>query len=147
MVGTEGIEIREMTAGDYDRVVELWNETPGLGLSGADTRESITRYLARNPGMSLVARLGGELVGTVLCGHDGRRGYIHHLAVKAGFRRRGLGRELVRRCLLKLREQKIEKCHLFSMVDNAAGLQFWTAAGWTRRQDICVVSRDLDEII
>ena len=91
--------IREMTSEDYDAVYALWQATEGLGLSDADSREAIARYLERNPGLSFIAVENEELLGTVLCGHDGRRGYLHHLAVARSHRGQGLGRRLAQRAL------------------------------------------------
>ena len=93
------IEIRPFSMADYDAVFALWRQCEGIGLSQADSRDSIRHYLKRNPGMSFVASSGDVVVGAVLCGHDGRRGYIHHLAVHSDYRRRSLGRRLVEHCL------------------------------------------------
>ena len=88
-------EIREMLPGDYDQVAALWKAVDGLGWDEvADSRAGVEKYLARNPGTCFVAEAGGRVVGTVLCGHDGRRGYIYHLAVSPSARRRGVGRAL-----------------------------------------------------
>lgn len=136
----EGPAISEMELQDYEPVMKLWAKTPGIGLSGADQKEKIAAYLERNPGFSLVARQGGVIIGAVLCGHDGRRGFIHHLAVDERHRRRSLGREMVRRCMQKLRDAGLEKCHVFLLVDNSEGRKFWTGIGWTARDEIQVLS-------
>ncbi len=133
--------IRPMTADDYDAVLALWQSSEGVGLSSADSRESIAGYLARNPGHSFVVEVDGMLVGAVLCGHDGRRGYIHHLAVHPDYRRRGIGRELAARCLAALREAGIQKCHLFVFGENRNGRQFWQNTGWTERVELILMSR------
>ena len=132
----------DMTLDHYEEVISLWGDSPGIGLSAADSWENIELYLRRNPGFSLVAKRGEDLAGAVLCGHDGRRGYLHHLAVRESCRRMGLGRELVRRCLEKLREAGIEKCHLFLVADNSDGLAFWQVNGWQVRNDLTMLSRD-----
>src|SRR5690349_17182225 len=107
------VRIREMTTGDFDELIAFWSGIEGVGLNESDTPEGIARYLARNPGMSLVARdAGGRVVAAVLCGHDGRRGAINHLAVAPPFRGRGLGRELVDRCIEKLAEADVAKCNV-----------------------------------
>ena len=122
-VGTEaGTEIREMTAADHTAVRALWRRAEGVGLSDADTPSGVARFLTRNPGHSLVALDGEPLVAAVLCGHDGRRGYVHHLAVDPACRRRGIARELLTRCLAQLRESGIRKCHIFVMAENAVAL-------------------------
>jgi len=87
-MGTD-MDIREMTIGDYDEVLALWKGTEGVGLTPADSRQNVARFLARNPGLSLVARAGGKIVGAVLGGHDGRKGYLYHLAVAPAIAARG----------------------------------------------------------
>ena len=124
----------------YDEVYALWQRCEGVGLSGADRRDNIAAYLTRNPGMSLTAWIGNNLVGAILCGHDGRRGYIHHLAVDEVYRRQGIGQQLVDRSLGILQEAGIQKCHLFIFHKNQAGIYFWQSGGWTLREDIRVMS-------
>ena len=92
---------------------------------------------------SFVARDDGRLIAAVLCGHDGRRGYVTHLAVDPEARGRGVGRELVERCLAALRRDRIEKCHLFVFADNADARSFWRGVGWTERGELAVFSRFL----
>jgi ribosomal protein S18 acetylase RimI-like enzyme len=131
-----GIVIREMSIQDYDEVLALWRASEGVGLSDADSEEGVARFLDRNPGLSFVAWDGEHLVGVVLCGHDGRRGYIHHLAVSKPHRRQGLGRALVERCLSALRRAGIGKCHIFVFADNQDTIAFWKKIGWTQRVEL-----------
>jgi putative acetyltransferase len=128
----------------YDAVLALWKQCEGVGLSDADSRENVKSYLDRNPGMSFVAQSHGRFIGAVLAGHDGRRGYIHHLAVHPNCRRRGIGRQLVSKCLDALRDAGIHKCHLFIFNSNVDGIAFWKSVGWTLRADISVMSRDIE---
>lgn len=130
------ITLRPFEAADYDAALRLWQSTPGVGLSDADARAPIERYLRRNPGSSFVAIDSGALVGTILGGHDGRRGLIHHLATAPAARRRGVARALVRATLAALREQGIDKCHLMVLRGNADGLAFWRAIDATERVDL-----------
>ena len=125
-----------MTIDDYDEVSALWREAPGLGLSGADSREAIARYLQRNPGMSFVARLEGALVGAVLGGHDGRSGLLHHLAVAERCRGAGIGQELVRRVLAAMAAAGMPRTHLFVHANNANGVRFWEHIGPRRRDEL-----------
>ena len=125
-----------MRAEDFPRMAALWKKSAGVRESLGDTPEGIAVYLARNPGMSLVAEVGGDIVATVLCGHDGRRGFIHHMAVAATHRRYGIGRAMVDRCLKALAEAGIPKCHLFVAVDNHTGKSFWKSLGWDLRSDL-----------
>ena len=109
------VQIQEMAIGDYDEVYELWQSTNGISLGDVDTRESIARFLERNPGFSYVARQDGLLVGAVLTSHDGRRGYIDHLAVRESHRFQGIGRALVLRCLYHLMQAGIRRWNLIMM--------------------------------
>ena len=220
----ERISFSLISPDDYDDLYALWSRTEGMGLSSADSRENIIRYLERNPGCSFAAfsvtaappsaaaatvpdsataaaaaasdsaagpcagdsgggsgspsrpetrpcivsgapnggrprggmderplnsspdfsRLAGlTLIGSILAGHDGRRGYIHHLAVDRAYRGRGIGRELVGRALSALRREGIEKCHLFIFTDNTSGIVFWEHNGWKLRTDIEIMSREI----
>ncbi len=126
------INIMEMTAWDYDEVLALWSEVEGLGLhvDECDSREGVARYLRLNPSTSFVARDGGRMVGAVLCGSDGRRGYMHHLAVAPSSRRMGIATALVSRCLDSLAAMRITKCNLFVFIENADAMAFWKGIGW-----------------
>ncbi|GGF64752.1 hypothetical protein GCM10010912_07170 [Paenibacillus albidus] len=135
---------RDMNTADYDAAYELWENTEGMGLSSADAREEITLYLERNSGISQVCvREDGTLAGTALCGHDGRRGYMYHVAVSGDCRGLGVGRALVARCLDRLREQGIVKCHLMVIAGNEQGQGFWAGLGWQRRDGILLYSQDV----
>ena len=123
--------LRDMTIDDYDSVVQLWRRTEGIILSDSDKREPMRRFLERNPGLSSVAYVGDELVGAVLCSHDGRRGYLHHLAVDTQFRRRGIGSALVQRSLEALSGERIAKCNIFILERNKDGIAFWQRNGFT----------------
>ena len=138
------VVIRPMILDDYDQVIALWQTVEGVGLSRADTREAIGQYLDRNQGLSQCAVLieTGEIVGAVLCGHDGRRGFLHHLAVNPEYRRNGLGKCLTERCLEGLRQQGIDKCHLFVFNKNQVGREFWLKAGWYERPELILMSID-----
>lgn len=123
----------------------LWRRTEGVGLNESDTRPAIAAYLRRNPRFSFVAEKDGRIVGAVLCGHDGRRGYLHHLAVARQHRRRGIGRQLVTACLAKLRKAGIQKCNIFIFADNAAGMKFWAHTGWKLRTELRVMQMRLED--
>lgn len=135
-------DFRPMTIRDYTAVVSLWRGIPGIGLDAdSDSRSGIARYLKRNPSLCFVACEEGVIVGAVLAGHDGRRGYLHHLAVLPSHRKAGIGRALVTRCLRGLRKQHIPKCNIFVFRSNARGQAFWKHNGWNLRRDLCVMQQ------
>lgn len=137
------IEYRVMALQDYQEALQLWRSCVGMGLSSADERPQIAKFLRRNPGLSFVARDSGKLVGTVLCGHDGRRGYLYHAAVDAGYRRLGIGQALVDRALAALEQAGIQKCHIFVYGENQDGLLFWEKTGWAMRDELVILSKDI----
>ena len=132
--------IKEMTIDLYDRVLALWQASEGVGLSEADSRAGIAEFLERNPGFSFVAFNQRQLVGVILCGHDGRRGYIHHLAVSYNHRRQRIGQALVAHSLASLKRAGIGKCHIFVFRENETALAFWQGVGWTERIDLTMLS-------
>lgn len=137
------MELRKFTIDDYDEVFALWRASEGIGLGASDTRESIAAFLDRNPGLCLTARDGGVLAGAVLCGHDGRRGYLHHLAVSVAYRRRGVGRLLVKQCIQALATLGISRCHIFVFQANESARAFWEREGWWVRDDLWLMSREV----
>ncbi len=138
------VRFQPMELGDLAEVIQFWQGMEGIGLSESDSYSALSFYLQRNPGLSWVARnKGRELIGAVLCGHDGRRGYLHHLAVARDYRRKGIGRALVERCLSSLRELKILKCNVFLFNQNPEGQGFWKAMGWKGREDLVLMQRVL----
>ena len=134
------IEIRPMTIDDYDDVYAMWQITTKRALSEADSRDNIEFYLNRNPQMSQVALADGKVVGTVLCGHDGRRGFIHHMAVRPEYRLHNIAKRMARRALDALTKDGIKKTHIFCYTNNNLGQSFWTAMGWEKRNDVFVYS-------
>lgn len=137
------VSIRKMKVSDYDQALALWKRTPGMGLSAADEKEEVRKFLKKNNALCFVAFAGRELVGTILCGEDGRRGYLYHLAVDANCRKTGIGKSLVQKSLQALQKRGIQKCHLFVIAENAPGIAFWKHTGWQLRDDIEVMSIDL----
>lgn len=135
--GRNIMEIRNMRAEDYDDVYSLWTRTAGMGLNPLDdTREGIGKFLARNPGTCFVATIEGRIVGAILSGHDGRRGFIYHAAVAAGERLKGIGKALVAKATEALGKEGIRKVALLVMKENDIGNRFWEAEGFGVREDL-----------
>lgn len=125
------IRIRPFLLDDYQAALALWQRTEGLGLNESDEAPAVARFLERNPGFSAVAVTGeGYLVGAMLCGHDGRRGSLHHLAVDRAWREHGIGRRLVDYGMARLTAAGIPKCNIFVLADNDDGTAFWLREGW-----------------
>ena len=135
-----GVQIRNMVIEDYDEIFAMWQITSKRALSGADSYEAIERYLNRNRGLSQVAVTDGKIVGTVLAGHDGRRGFIHHMAVLPEYRRKGIAKNKNEKAIRKLMGEGIVKTHIFTYCDNMAGQGFWGSLGFEKREDIFVYS-------
>ena len=142
------MEIRNMQLDDYDSVYALWLSCAGMGLNNIDdSREGIKKYLARNPETCFVAVEQGNIIGAILTGHDGRRGYISHTAVSPAYRRKGLGKQLVETALHALKEQNITKVNLVVFARNEDGNAFWKALGFTERPDLVYRNRTLVDMI
>lgn len=124
------LSTRALRAADYAAVVHLWRQTEGVEVAEGDDEASIAGYLKRNPELSRVALDGPTIVGAVLCGHDGRRGLIYHLAVQPGYRGKGLGKRLVAECLAGLRASGIARALILVARDNEPGREFWIAQGF-----------------
>ncbi len=124
------ISTRSLRAEDYDAVRILWERAEGVEVAEGDDRAGIAAYLQRNPDLSRVAVRRGVIVGAVLCGHDGRRGLLYHLAVAADVRGQGLGRRLVAECVAGLRACGIKRSLILVARDNEGGRSFWISQGF-----------------
>jgi N-acetylglutamate synthase len=132
---------REIAAEDFSKLRDVWGSVQGMSLDEADSPERLAAFLERNSGCSWCAVSAEEIVGTALAGHDGRRGFIYHLAVTPSWRGRGIATELVERCAGALRAAGIGKCHIFVFKINDEGCSFWDRSSWKRREDILVYTR------
>jgi N-acetylglutamate synthase len=135
--------VESMTPADLPEVLALWRLCEGVGLGPGDSVAELASYLDRNPGLSFVVRGRDAIEGAVIAGHDGRRGYLHHLAVAAGARRRGIGTALVGAVERGLAAAGIAKCHLFVKATNPDAVAFWARLGWIERTDLRMFSREL----
>ncbi len=143
-VGYKRKMIREMNIGDYEGMYEMWQITTKRALSESDSKENIQKYLERNKGCSFVAEEKGKIVGTVLAGHDGRRGFIYHMAVHPDYRRRKIAHQMAEKALNALKEQGIYKTHIFCYENNNMGQGFWKDFGFKKRDDIYVFAYRTD---
>ncbi len=133
----ENMYVRKMTIGDYDSVYDLWVNTSGMGLNDIDdSRDGINKYLLRNPNTCFVAENDNKIIGVILTGHDGRRGMIHHMAVKQNEQRKGIGEKLLDTALNALKNEGIHKVFLVVFEKNEKGNTFWEKQGFTKRADL-----------
>ncbi|XEG73663.1 GNAT family N-acetyltransferase [Pseudomonas sp. abacavir_1] len=133
--------LRSASTADHPRLIALWERTPGIQLRRDDEFDPFAAYLARNPDLSLVLEAEGALIGSLLVGHDGRRGYLQHLVVDAPYRGRGLARRMLDEALARLARLGIGKSHVFVLRDAPEAMAFWEGqAGWGRRDDILIYS-------
>lgn len=139
--------IRAMTAADYDGLYSLWMSIKGFGIRSIDdSREGVERFLKRNPSISVVAVSDdGQVVGGILCGHDGRRGCLYHVCVREDFRLHGIGKAMVVFCMNALKEEGINKVSLIAFTKNDVGNAFWNRIGWTKREDLNYYDFTLNE--
>ena len=141
------IDIRVMSIADYDGVYNLWINTPGMGLNSTDdSREGIEKYIKRNPTSSFVAECDGTIIGVIMAGHDGRRGYIYHIAVLPDYRNQGIGKRLVDCAMSALDNEGINKVALVTFKKNKIGNGFWENIGFIDREDLVYRNKNIHEL-
>lgn len=139
--------IRTMDKKDYENVYDLWIHTEGMGLNTTDdSREGIVKYLLRNPTTCFVAEDNENLIGVIMSGHDGRRGFIHHTTVKQEYRGQGIGKKLVDSAMTALEAEGIHKVALVAFEKNVTGNAFWEKIGFTVRDDLVYRNKNIHEL-
>lgn len=137
MNNQETVTLREMQLEDYEQVYKLWLTIDGFGIRSIDdSYEGVERFLKRNPNTSVVAEINGHIVGSILCGHDGRRGCFYHVCVHKEYRKRGIGKAMAVFCMKALQKEKINKVSLIAFKTNEVGNRFWKGEHWTFREDL-----------
>lgn len=142
------LHIRKMNINDYHSVYELWIHTTGMGLNNLDdSEEGIHKFLKRNPDSCFVAEKAGEIVGVILSGHDGRRGFIYHTVVAKAERKQGIGTYLVEQAMSALKNEGIHKVALVAFAANESGNAFWEQQGFSARNDLIYRNKSISEMI
>ena len=142
------MKIRSMRSSDYEQVYQLWLSCAGMGLNNLDdSKEGIDRFLTRNPETCFVAEEEARIIGVILAGNDGRRGYIYHTAVSPDCRRRGIAAELVNEAMDALSALGINKTALVVFCKNQEGNAFWEKIGFTAREDLVYRNKTITEMI
>lgn len=140
------IGLRPIAATDHAACVQLWAVCDGLAMRNWEDAAALERLLARNPNLCWGAYHRGQLVATILCGQDGWHGWLYHVAVAPAWRRRGIATALVVRAQTELARAGIRRVHALVLPGNPEAAQFWRAAGWQMREDLPVVSADLQAL-
>lgn len=145
-VNNEELQYIPMTLEHFNDAYTLWEKSEGIILTIGDTKESLSKYLSRNLGVSFVCidKNSSRLIGTVLGGHDGRRGFIYHLAVDNNYRNKSIGRDLVEKSIEALKSKGIERCIIMVKNGNEEGEMFWKKIGWQKRDDLIMYSVNLN---
>ena len=139
--------IEKLRIDDYDEIYQIWSNTNGLTLRTIDdSKEGIERFLKRNPNNNFTCRINGNIIGGILCGHDGRKGFIYHVVVKVNYRDRGIGKKLVEHVINSLKEEKITKISVLVNSDNMSGNDFWESLGFEYFNDLKYRILPLDEL-
>ena len=139
--------IRIMKIEDFEKVYDLWIHTEGMGLNTTDdSREGIAQYLLRNPNTCFVAEDNGKLIGVIMSGHDGRRGFIYHTTVSKECRGQGIGKKLVDSAMSALEEEGIHKVALVAFEKNLLGNAFWEKIGFTVRDDLVYRNKNIHRL-
>jgi ribosomal protein S18 acetylase RimI-like enzyme len=142
------VTLRAFEEPQIDAVLALWQGMDGVGLGLADTPHDLAMFLSRNAGLSPIALdANGDVVGAALCGHDGRRGYLYHVAVRESSRGQGIGRLLVDYCRAALERVGIGRVSIHVFANNASAIRFWAHLGWQPREDLIVVQVDLPRVV
>ncbi|MGN0637635.1 MAG: GNAT family N-acetyltransferase [Huintestinicola sp.] len=140
--------IRKITIEDYEKMYALWLSCKGMGLNDTDdSKEGIKRFLDRNPETCFAACENDCIIGVILAGNDGRRGFIYHTAVSPDFRGRGVGTALVNAALEALGSLGITKTALVVFDRNESGNAFWEKLGFTARNDLVYRNKALVDMV
>ena len=139
--------IRKMTIDDYDKVYDLWINTAGMGLNNVDdSREGIDKFLRRNPTTCFVAEKDSCIIGVILGGHDGRRGYIYHTTVREECRKQGIGKALAESVMQAFKDEGISKVALVVFEKNELGNKFWEQLDFVERTDLVYRNKNICEL-
>ena len=140
------INIRPFVISDYDNALQVWNSVDGVTLNESDTVEAIAQFLERNPNFSAVAEdHSGHIIGTILCGHNGRAGSIQHLAVLPEYQGKGIAKQLLAYSFNQLSRASIPRCNIFVYNNNAQGNAFWEKNGWIDPSTWRVLQKHVDD--
>lgn len=142
------MKIRVMNISDYEQIYQLWISCAGMGLNNLDdSKEGIERFLNRNPDTCFVAENEQRIVGAIIVGNDGRRGYIYHTAVDPDHRGQGIATKLVNAAMEALKSSGINKAALVVFTKNSDGNAFWEKIGFTSREDLVYRNKTITEMI
>ena len=137
------LKIENMTIKHYDEVISLWRRTE-LSLGASDTKPEVERLIKRNPQSCIVGYISGKVIATVMGGFDGRRGYVHHLAVDPDYQNEGYGKLMMDHLIKQFKTLRVVKIHLFVETRNKKVIEFYRSLGWAIRDDLVMMSYNPD---
>ena len=145
--GKEMYKIRKMVINDYNELITLWKNTDGIGINGYDdSKKAIKKFLERNPNTCFVMEYNKtEIIGTIMGGNDGRRGFIYHLMVKPEHRKNGIGKKLLEKTETSFGKAGLRRINLVVLKKNITGNKFWDENGYEIRDFICIRSKKIKE--
>lgn len=138
------MKLSQLSPVDFDETLSLWDSTLAMGMSGLEDASVLATFFAHNPGLSFKVTDRDRIVGTILCGHDGRRGFLHHLAVAPGYSGRKVGKTLLDRTLSGLEHLGIERCHIFVASGNRNGREAWKSTDWEKQKKLAIFTHDIE---
>jgi ribosomal protein S18 acetylase RimI-like enzyme len=133
------MKLEKLSIKDYDRILEIWKQTE-LSVGSSDTKKQVKRMIERNPRLCFVGKIDKKIVGVVMGGFDGRRGYVHHLAVDPDYQNKGFGKLIMEELMERFKKLKIHKVHLFVEKRNEKVINFYNNLGWSLRDDLIMMS-------
>lgn len=133
------MKVERFSIQNYEEAIALWSKV-GLSLGSSDTKEEVERMLKRNPDLFLVGKINNRIVAIVMGGFDGRRGYVHHLAVEPDYQRMGYGSTLMEQLIKRFMQKNVKKIHLFVEKRNKNVINFYKKLGWELRNNLVMMS-------
>lgn len=139
-------QIREFNFNDdYKRVLSLWQGIEaGMQVGRSDTPEEIQKKIQRDPDLFLISETGGEIVGAIIGGFDGRRGMVYHLAVRKDARRQGVGAKLLAEVEKRLQAKGCVKVYLLILDDNTSAMRFYEECGWKHSKHDLIFAKEFE---
>ena len=133
------MKIEKFSIDSYNQVHKLWRKV-GISVGSSDSKEELEKMLKRNPNLFLIGKRNDKVIAVVMGGFDGRRGYVHHLAIDSNYRKKGYGRMMMDKIHNIFLQMGVHKVHLFIEKTNIEVVSFYESMGWEKRDDLIIMS-------